>query len=131
MATLALTLKVLREKKGLSMEQLAEKAKISKGIIGEIERDKTRSTVKTLNKIAKALELSELEKNDLDNAFLGKDAKSRNMVEHLNDPIKMMSVPVFSSVAAGLGFIPDCEPMDYINVPETSGECIGAKVSGD
>lgn len=131
MATLALTLKVLREKKGFSMEQLAEKAKISKGIIGEIERDKTRSTVKTLNKIAKALELNETEKNDLENAFLGKETKTRNMIEHLKDPIKMMSVPVFSSVAAGLGFIPDCEPMDYINIPETSGECIGAKVSGD
>ncbi|MGL5709563.1 MAG: LexA family protein [Cetobacterium sp.] len=132
MATLALTLKVLREKRGLSMEQLAEKAKVSKGIIGEIERNKTRSSVKTLNKIADALELRYSERTDLENAFLGKDIdKTITIASSLKDPVKMMSVPVFSSVAAGLGFIPDCDPIDYITIPETSGDCIGAKVAGD
>ncbi|MGL6065921.1 MAG: LexA family protein [Cetobacterium sp.] len=131
MNSLGIVIKKYREVRQITQLELAKKANIGSGTLGDIERGVNKSTIKTLNKIAKALELSELEKNDLDNAFLGKDAKSRNMIEHLNDPIKMMSVPVFSSVAAGLGFIPDCEPIDYINVPETSGECIGAKVSGD
>ncbi|MGL5717362.1 LexA family protein [Cetobacterium sp.] len=130
MKTLALTLKMLREKKGLSMEQLAEKAKVSKGIIGEIERDKTRSTVKTLNKIANALELTIAEKNDLDNAFLQKNTSDINIL-NIGEPIKMMVIPVFSSVAAGMGYIPDAEPIDFINIPEVSGECIGIRVDGD
>lgn len=130
MKTLALTLKMLREKKGLSMEQLAEKAKVSKGIIGEIERDKTRSTVKTLNKIADALELTISEKNDLDNAFLQKNTSDINVLS-IGDPIKMMVIPVFSSVAAGMGYIPDAEPIDFISIPEVSGECIGIRVDGD
>ncbi|WP_052193887.1 LexA family transcriptional regulator [Cetobacterium sp. ZOR0034] len=130
MKTLALTLKMLREKKGLSMEQLAEKAKVSKGIIGEIERDKTRSTVKTLNKIANALELTIAEKNDLDNAFLQKNTSDINVL-NIGDPIKMMVIPVFSSVAAGMGYIPDAEPIDFISIPEVGGECIGIRVAGD
>lgn len=131
METLAVTLKILREKRGLSMEQLAEKAKVSKGIIGEIERNKTRSSVKTLNKIAEALELTPIEKTKLDDAFLGRETKKDYIVEQLKEPIKMMVIPVYSSVAAGMGYIPDAEPVDFITIPETSGECIGIKVQGD
>ena len=131
METLALTLKILREKRGLSMEQLAEKAKVSKGIIGQIERNKTRSSVKTLNKLAEALALNSDEKLRLYNAFLGRETKKDFIIEQLKDPIKMMSVPVYSSVAAGIGVIPDSEPIEYILIPELSGECIGARVSGD
>lgn len=131
METLAVTLKMLREKRGLSMEQLAEKAKVSKGIIGEIERNKTRSSVKTLNKIAAALELNRIEKTKLDNAFLGKDSNGNYILGHYIDPVKMMVIPVFSSVAAGMGYIPDAEPVDFITIPETSGECVGIKVQGD
>lgn len=131
MKSLAITLKMLRESRNVSMEELANKAGVSKGIIGEIERDKTRSTVKTLNKIAVALELTKEEKNKLDEAFLGREIKKDNLIEQLKDPIKMMSVPVYNSVAAGLGFIPDAEPIEHILIPELSGDCIGARVSGD
>lgn len=131
METLAVTLKIFREKRGLSMEQLAEKAKVSKGIIGEIERNKTRSSVKTLNKIAEALELTSTEKTKLDEAFLGREIKKDYITEQLKDPIKMMIIPVYSSVAAGMGYIPDAEPVDFITIPETSGECVGIRVDGD
>lgn len=131
METLAVILKILREKRGLSMEQLAEKANISKGIIGEIERNKTRSSVKTLNKIALALELTQEEKNKLDTAFLGREIPYTNEIEkQLKDPIKMMTVSVYESVAAGIGCIPEASPIDYINIPEISGECVAIKVRG-
>lgn len=132
METLAVTLKVLREKRGLSMEQLAEKANISKGIIGEIERNKTRSSVKTLNKIALALELTQEEKNKLDAAFLGREIKySNEITKQLKEPIKMITIPVYESVAEGIGYIPEATPIDYINIPEISGECVAIKVVGD
>lgn len=131
MKSLAITLKLLRESRNMSMEELANKAGVSKGIIGEIERDKTKSTVKTLNKIALALNLNKEEKNKLDEAFLGREIKKDYITEQLKDPIKMMVIPVYSSVAAGMGYIPDAEPVDFITIPETSGECIGIKVQGD
>lgn len=131
MKSLAITLKLLRESRNMSMEELANKAGVSKGIIGEIERDKTKSTVKTLNKIALALNLNKEEKNKLDEAFLGREIKKDYIIEQLKDPIKMMVIPVYSSVAAGMGYIPDAEPVDFITIPETSGECVGIKVQGD
>lgn len=131
MKSLAITLKLLRESRNMSMEELANKAGVSKGIIGEIERDKTKSTVKTLNKIALALNLNKEEKNKLDEAFLGREIKKDYITEQLKDPIKMMVIPVYSSVAAGMGYIPDAEPIDFITIPETSGECVGIKVQGD
>lgn len=131
MKNLAITLKLLREKREISMEELAIKAKVSKGIIGEIERDKTRSTVKTLNKIAIALNLTKEEKNELDNAFLGREIKKDYVTEQLKDPIKMKIIPVYSSVAAGMGYIPDAGPINFITIPETSGDCVAIRVQGD
>lgn len=72
MKSLAITLKQLREKKGMTIEELAKKAGIGKGTVGDIETGRNRSTVKTVNKLSTALELTEDEKNELDSAFLGK-----------------------------------------------------------
>lgn len=72
MKSLAITLKQLREKKGMTIEELAKKAGIGKGTVGDIETGRNRSTVKTVNKLSVALELNEDEKNELDSAFLGK-----------------------------------------------------------
>lgn len=132
MNSLGITIKKYRETRGLTQLELAKKANIGSGTLGDIERGVNKSTIKTLNKIATALNLNTQEKEELENAFLGKKKnKANDFIEQLKDPIKMMSVPVYSSVAAGLGFIPDSEPIEYILIPELSGECIGAKVSGD
>lgn len=132
MNSLGITIKKYRETRGLTQLELAKKANIGSGTLGDIERGVNKSTIKTLNKIAIALNLDAQEKEELENAFLGKKKnKANDFIDQLKDPIKMMSVPVYSSVAAGLGFIPDSEPIEYILIPELSGECIGAKVSGD
>lgn len=72
MNTLALILKKLRESKNMTQAELAKKADIASGTVGEIEAGNNKSTVKTLNKIAIALELTPEEKNELDSAFLGR-----------------------------------------------------------
>lgn len=72
MKSLAITLKQLREKKGMTIEELAKKAGIGKGTVGDIETGRNRSTVKTVNKLSEALKLTEDEKNELESAFLGK-----------------------------------------------------------
>lgn len=129
MRSLAITLKKLRESRDMTMEILGEKAGVSKGIIGEIERGATRSSVKTLNKIAEALKLNEREKKELDEAFLGREIKES--VELKLNTFKLISIPVYSSVAAGVGYITDATPVGYINIPEMQGDCVGIKVVGD
>ena len=131
MNILGIVVKQLREEKGYTQLELAKKANIGSGTLGDIESGRNKTTVKTLDKIAKALELTKEEKIKLDNAFMGREIKKDYITEQLKDPIKMMVIPVYSSVAAGMGYIPDAEPVDFITIPETSGECIGIKVSGD
>lgn len=132
MNSLGIVIKKYREAKGLTQLELAKKASIGSGTIGDIERGVNKSTIKTINKISKALNLNSIEKEELENAFLGKNIKKENnIIDQLKNPIKMMTIPVYSSVAAGLGFIPDAEPIEYIIVPELPGDCIGARVSGD
>ncbi|MBC2850287.1 helix-turn-helix domain-containing protein [Cetobacterium sp. 8H] len=131
MNILGIVVKKLREEKGYTQLELAKKANIGSGTLGDIESGRNKSTVKTLNKIAEALNLNKEEKNKLDEAFLGREIKKESLMEQLKDPIQMMVIPVYSSVAAGMGYIPDAEPVDFITIPETSGECIGIKVQGD
>lgn len=50
-------LKMLRKSKKISQLQLAEKAGLSSGIIGEIETGNRNPTLTTINKIARALEV--------------------------------------------------------------------------
>lgn len=72
MEKLSIVLKKLRESKNMTLEELAKKSGVGRGTIGDIETGKNKSTVKTLGKLAVALELNEEEKNKLDSAFLGR-----------------------------------------------------------
>lgn len=132
MNSLGITIKKLREDRGLTQIELAQKAKIGSGTLGDIESGRNKSTVKTIAKIAAALNLSQEENSLLEASFLGKEIKKNsNFIEQIREPIKMMTIPVYSSVAAGCGYIPDAEPIDYISIPEISGDCVGIKVNGD
>lgn len=104
MDTLNITVKKLRESRNMSMEELANKAGVSKGIIGEIERDKTKSTLKTLDKIAKALELTTEEKNRLDNAFMGRKILPISNTRPLTED-DFIEMPVRAKASAGNGYI--------------------------
>lgn len=73
MKSLAITVKQLREEKGFTQVELAKKAGIGSGTLGDIETGKNKSTVKTINKLAIALNLNIEEKNKLDSAFLGRN----------------------------------------------------------
>lgn len=76
MEKLSIVLKRLREEKNFTIEELAKRAGIGKGTVGDIETGKSKSTVKTLNKIAIALDLNSQEKNKLDSAFLGREVSN-------------------------------------------------------
>ncbi|MEG3014894.1 MAG: LexA family transcriptional regulator [Cetobacterium sp.] len=131
---LSLLIKKFRDAKGWSQIELAQKAGVGSGTIGEIESGKRKSSMKTLSKIAAALDLTQEQKLSIELAFIDKDIEIKKDIEVFNqfkDPIKMMTIPVFESVAAGIGYIAEAEPIDYINIPEISGECVAIKVNGD
>ena len=56
--TLGQSIRAARKKAGLSQEQLAEKADLSRNYIGNVERAEYQITLETLARIAKALNLT-------------------------------------------------------------------------
>lgn len=104
MDTLKITVKKLRESRGLTQIQLAEKAHVGSGTIGEIESGKRRCTIKTLDKIARALELTTEEKNRLDNAFMGRKILPISNTRPLTED-DFIEMPVRAKASAGNGYI--------------------------
>lgn len=84
--------------------QLAEKAHVGSGTIGEIESGKRRCIIKTLDKIAKALELTTEEKNRLDNAFMGRKILPISNTRPLTED-DFIEMPVRAKASAGNGYI--------------------------
>lgn len=72
---LNIVLKKLRESRGLTIIQLAEKAGIGKGTIGDIETGRSKASFKTLKKIAVSLKLNDDEQKLLFSTFIPKDIK--------------------------------------------------------
>ena len=73
MESTAIVLKKLRESRNLTIVQLAQLAGVGKGTVGDIETGKYKSTIKTLEKISKALKLTEEERGELFSSFVPKD----------------------------------------------------------
>lgn len=91
MEKLSKVLKKLREDKGYTLEELSKKAGVGRGTIGDIETGKSNSTIKTLNKLATALELTVQEKDELFTSFLGRKVNNTKdeRVENLNKRERM------------------------------------------
>lgn len=81
MDNFSILIKIFREKRGLTQAELAKKAGIGQGTIGDIERGARKCKLSTLNKISEVLKLTKEERGKLDNAFMGREILSEN-----NDP---------------------------------------------
>lgn len=78
MSNLPITLKKLREKKGITQQELIKLSGVGQGTIGDIERGKIKkSRVETLEKVAKALKLNEEERIELFSSILPKDIRQK------------------------------------------------------
>ncbi len=51
--------------------------------------------------------------------------------EIIDTDMELMTVPLYSSVSAGIGKIPDAIPVSYINIPKIPGEIFSIVVDGD
>lgn len=126
MEKLSIVLKKLRESRNLTIVELANKAGLGKGTVGDIETGRSKSTVETLNKIAIALELNEDEKDLLDSAFLGrkitqsKKNDSKSKLQYIGQ-IKQKKIPFFPDIQASAGYgclNEDETELEFIEVPE-------------
>lgn len=136
-------IKSRREELGYSTNFIEIHTGINKADLSRIENGKKKKINPIyLKELSKTLKLNQIElfslagfidKDyiDIEDTNTKKNKKIDYITEQLKDPIKMMVIPVYSSVAAGMGYIPDAEPVDFITIPETSGECVGIKVQGD
>lgn len=113
-------LKRIREQRGLSQPQLAEKASVSQQLISQIERG-VGQTTKRLPEIARALDVSVYE---LDENYGGGES--------------MISAPLLSWVSAGQIEVPEVPDFDPANPPPrrsavglNAGKWIALKVVGD
>lgn len=104
MNILGITIKKLREEKGYTQLELAKEANIGSGTLGDIESGRNKSTVKTIDKIAKALKLTTEEKNRLDNAFMGRKVLSTSNTRPLTED-DFIEMPVRAKASAGNGYI--------------------------
>lgn len=104
MNILGITIKKLREEKGYTQLELAKEANIGSGTLGDIESGRNKSTVKTIDKIAKALKLTTEEKNRLDNAFMGRKVLSTSNTRTLTED-DFIEMPVRAKASAGNGYI--------------------------
>lgn len=86
MEKLSIVLKRIRESKDMTIIQLAEKAGVGKGTVGDIETGRSKGSIKTINKLAKAMCLNQKERNLLDSAFLGREVVGSNddVVENMS-----------------------------------------------
>ena len=81
-------IKKFRESRNMTQLELAKEAEIGSGTIGDIERGTNKSTIKTMNKIIVALELTQEEKDKLLSSFLGRKVSSEEKIKKLEEENK-------------------------------------------
>lgn len=74
---LPIILKKLRESRNLNIEELAKLAGVGKGTVGDIETGRSKGSIKSLEKISKALGLTENERSELFASFMPKDIANK------------------------------------------------------
>lgn len=104
MLSYAILVKKFRESRNLSQKELAQKAEIGTGTIGDIERGARNGKISTLNKIAKALALNKEEKIELRNAFIGGETKEKSNVRILSTE-DFITIEVKAKASAGNGYL--------------------------
>lgn len=85
METLGITLKKLRESRNLTITELATKAGLGRGTIGDIETGKNKSTIATVDTLSKALGLNKKEREQIFASMLPKDIGKRLLGDHSDE----------------------------------------------
>lgn len=120
-------LKERREELKYSTNHIEIHTGINKADLSRIENGKKKKINPIyLKELAKVLKLNQIELFNkigyIDDKYLPKN----EIVE-----TEFMTIPVYSSVSAGLGCEVCSDPIDYLPYPKTTGEIIAIRVEGD
>ena len=108
MKSLSVVLKQLRESRDVTILKLSEISGVANGTIGDIERGKSNGSKKTLEKLANALKLNSIEKDELYTAFLGRkvnESESLKSNATILQEETLISIPVMAKASAGNGYL--------------------------
>ncbi len=134
-------IKKRRKELKLSQGQLSYKTQIPKSIIQRIETgDTKRTNPEYLKKLSIALEVNIIKLFELANYIYKEDINnycSPFISEKIETQLELMDnsntnlFPIYNSVSAGCGRIPEAEPDNYVSLPGNNLNCVGIKVKGD
>lgn len=108
MKSLSVVLKQLRESRDITILKLSEISGVANGTIGDIERGKSNGSKKTLEKLANALKLNSIEKDELYTAFLGRKVNESETLKSNATILQeetLISIPVMAKASAGNGYL--------------------------
>ena len=108
MKSLSVVLKQLRESRDVTILKLSEISGVANGTIGDIERGKSNGSKKTLEKLANALKLNSIEKDELYTAFLGRKVNESETLKSnatILEEETLISIPVMAKASAGNGYL--------------------------
>ena len=130
-----------RESLNLSQGQLSYKSDLETSVIHRIEvGERKKINFEHLKKIATGLDMNYIELYKVA-GIIEEEALSDYYLPDFNDKInqqielisdtKVDTIPIYESVSAGCGYIPDSVPLEYISLHLSGKEnCIGIIVSG-
>ena len=118
METLGITLKKLRESRKLTIAELAAKAGLGKGTVGDIETGKNKSTISTVDTLSKALGLNKKERECLFASMLPRDIGKKllddNSDEFLDSLFELLRLVEVKEQKSILNFI--TEKVEYLSL---------------
>ena len=129
------TLKRFRKAKGLTTLELATKAGVGLGTVGDIERGAKGSTAKTLDKIANALNLDMKERVELFKYLMPQDIADKisrtSNINFVDEELIRLEVQATASAGCGcLNFIKNGKKI-YLNKNGFDERCYLVEVLGD
>ena len=92
MEKLGVTLKKLRESRNLTITELAVKAGLGRGTVGDIETGKNKSTIATIDLLSKTLKLTKKEREQLFASMLPKDIGEKLLSDKSDEFLDSLSV---------------------------------------
>lgn len=92
MEKLGVTLKKLRESRNLTITELADKAGLGRGTVGDIETGKNKSTIATIDLLSKTLKLTKKEREQLFASMLPKDIGEKLLSDKSDEFLDSLSV---------------------------------------
>ena len=124
------------KKNGYNLEQISRETGVPVATIGHYKTGRRTPKNDFIDKFVSGFNLNSQEKKEITMA-IAIDRTPEVIKDNIFDlknvkPIKLMEVPLFSSVSAGLGRETIAEPIDFISIPKISGNNIVAiLVQGD